>query len=376
MAAYEPPTATYPIFDSLVFQSPNEASLTMAEGDLRYLARQNVATSVASSTTFSGDVSVGSSILDYTTGTGLTIRTTANSESMIMNVLDGSGNTKQKIELNTNHLHLYDNVRLTDSSAPSNFTLFQQSGATCNIDNGNVNSTTINLKTRTSGGGSVTPLSITSTAISVSGNVRYYDRNNPTKYSTLTQADIAFSFQNTSVNNGTVNFEVNTSGGVPVEPLILTSTQALMGVPILLDYTTAPTSGQLGFVAKNSGTASDTAMTSGTVYNLITAGNSIVAGTYSVSIYFRATHTAVAGSIQTLKIGVSISNTGFSGGFNDVVTGSSSIPATAGEIVGQLTQTLYVSATTTFYLLAQMSFTTIVPSTRPSTCYAQWTRIA
>jgi hypothetical protein len=206
-------------------------------------------------------------------------------------------------------------VRLTDRTAPTNFTLLQQSGATCNIDNGNVNSTTINLKTKTSGGASVTPLSLSSTAV-------------------------------------TANF------------------------PITLGYTTQPASSQIGHITKYNGTASATAMVSTTVYNLTTSGNTIPAGTYSVSIYFRATHTAVAGSVQTLKIGISTGNTGFAGGFNDVVVGSASIPAAAGEIVGQLTQTLYVSSTTTFYLLAQMSFTTIVPTTVPSTCSAQWTRIA
>ena len=56
MAAFEPPSATYPIFDSLAFQSVNSASLTIAEADQRYLARQNVATSVATSTSFSGDI--------------------------------------------------------------------------------------------------------------------------------------------------------------------------------------------------------------------------------------------------------------------------------------------------------------------------------
>lgn len=56
MSAYEPPTAIYPIFDSLAFQTPNDASLTIAEGDERYLARKNVATSVATATSFSAEV--------------------------------------------------------------------------------------------------------------------------------------------------------------------------------------------------------------------------------------------------------------------------------------------------------------------------------
>jgi hypothetical protein len=57
MATYEPPTATLPTFDSLVFQTPNSGSLTIAEGDARYLARTNIATSVASLTSFSSAIS-------------------------------------------------------------------------------------------------------------------------------------------------------------------------------------------------------------------------------------------------------------------------------------------------------------------------------
>jgi hypothetical protein len=56
MSAYEPPVADYPIFDSLAFQTPNSASLTLAEGDIRYLARQNIATSIASLTSFAGSI--------------------------------------------------------------------------------------------------------------------------------------------------------------------------------------------------------------------------------------------------------------------------------------------------------------------------------
>jgi len=61
MSAYEPPNPEFePIFNSLAFQGPNEASLTIAEGDERYLARKNVATSVATATSFSSEVAATS----------------------------------------------------------------------------------------------------------------------------------------------------------------------------------------------------------------------------------------------------------------------------------------------------------------------------
>lgn len=56
MAAFEPPTEITPEFNSLFFQTPNVASLSIADADQRYLARKNVATSVASSTAFAGDL--------------------------------------------------------------------------------------------------------------------------------------------------------------------------------------------------------------------------------------------------------------------------------------------------------------------------------
>ena len=88
MSAYEPPTADYPIFDSLAFQAPNSVSITIAEADARYLARNNIATSNASLTSFAGDITVGNSKLDYVSGTGLSINGTANGESIFMNVLN------------------------------------------------------------------------------------------------------------------------------------------------------------------------------------------------------------------------------------------------------------------------------------------------
>lgn len=54
MASYEPPTEIDPIFNSLAFQSPNNVSITKADADLLYLARTGVATSIATTTSFSG----------------------------------------------------------------------------------------------------------------------------------------------------------------------------------------------------------------------------------------------------------------------------------------------------------------------------------
>lgn len=58
MSAYPPPVDNFPIFDSLAFLEPLNATITKAEADASYLARTGVATSSASITSFAGQVQV------------------------------------------------------------------------------------------------------------------------------------------------------------------------------------------------------------------------------------------------------------------------------------------------------------------------------
>jgi len=67
MALYQPPSANLPVFDVLVFSEPNSAILTQEVADERYLARENVATSDATTTQFSGDVTASSFVGNYKT---------------------------------------------------------------------------------------------------------------------------------------------------------------------------------------------------------------------------------------------------------------------------------------------------------------------
>jgi hypothetical protein len=316
MSAYEPPTAEYPIFDSLAFQAPNSASLTLAEADQRYLARQNIATSNASLTAFAGDVTIGN-------------------------------------------------------------TLLQQSTTTLNIDN-QISGSTTNLKTKTAGGVSVTPLSISSTATTINGDVRYVDKIEPSKFSTLAQVDNIFSFQNTSVNGTRVGFEVNTVGGVSVEPLILTSTTALMGVPITLDYTTTPTSGQLGFRTRTNANVA-TAVTNFTIITLITGGFTLNAGTYLITLNGHMTITAVAGTVTQYELGLSTANNSFTGGFVSNVLGTYNVPALgSASVTGQTTQVFNVTPATagTYFFNHRLTFAGIVPTLSTGLTYIEYTRIA
>jgi len=315
MASYEPPVADYPIFDSLVFQSPNSATLTMAEGDLRYLARQNVATSIATTTQFSGDVSVGNSQLDYTSGTGLTIKGTANGESIFMTVLTAGGVTKQKVELNPGHLHLYDAVRITEGTNITQYTTIHQSTATnCDISNLQTNSSTITLRTRTSGGATVTPLQ-------------------------------------------------------------LSSTTSTFNLPITIGYTVAADT-QLGFTGTvvGVGTAS---LTNNTTLTVVSAPSvTLTAGTYLILLCGNNTVSAVGGNLQTYELGLSTVTNSFTGGFQEFALATTTVPAITGRIVGRVQRVFTVTSTTTFFFVHRMVYTGFTVTQQGADSRFQYTRIA
>jgi hypothetical protein len=317
MSAYEPPTATYPVFDSLAFQAPNSASLTLSEADQRYLARQNVATSVASDTQFSGSINVGTTVFDPQVGTGLVIRNQANTEAIYMDVTDNVGGNKQKIELNTNHLHLYDNVRFTDSSATSKYTTLHQNSAT-NFDIANIqtNSSTITLRTKTSGGATVTPLSLSSTTVTPN-------------------------------------------------------------LPITIGYTVAADT-QLGFTGITTGTVAGAILT-GTIYTVGNAPSvTLTAGTYLINLCGNVTTSAVVGYLTSYELGISTVTNSFTGGFNEftLTTANFPNPAVAGRIVGRVTRIFTVPSTAAYFFVHRMTFSGFASTVQGTLSYFQYTRIA
>jgi len=166
MASYPKPSENLPIFDALVFLTPLNATITLAEADAKYLARQDTAVSIAQTTSFSDNITIGNSLLDYIPAQGLQIKPTVNSESVFVRVLNGSGATKQRIECNQTHTHLYDQTRITESVTPANYTSLQQTGTVMDLSNVTT-SGTMTFQTRTSGGAPTTPLSLSSTSIAV-----------------------------------------------------------------------------------------------------------------------------------------------------------------------------------------------------------------
>lgn len=163
MANYPAPIEYQPVFNSQEFLIPLNASISQSEADVRYLARQDVATSIAQTTSFSDNITIGNSLLDYIPAQGLQIKPTVNSEAVFLRVLDGTGATKQRIECNQTHQHLYDQTRLTDSATPTtNYTTLQQSaGGILTLENMESGSTTY-LRNRNAGGLTRTPITLTS----------------------------------------------------------------------------------------------------------------------------------------------------------------------------------------------------------------------
>jgi hypothetical protein len=62
MASYPPPTDNFPIFDALAFLEPLNATITLAQADAKYLARQDIAISIAQTTSFSDNIRIGNSL--------------------------------------------------------------------------------------------------------------------------------------------------------------------------------------------------------------------------------------------------------------------------------------------------------------------------
>ena len=166
MASYPPPTDNFPIFDSLAFTEPLNATITLAQADAKYLARQDIAISIAQTTSFSDNITIGNSLLDYIPAQGLQIKPTTNSEAIFIRALDAGGNTIQRIECNETHTYLYDTTRLTESATPANYSTLQQSGAVLDIYN-TVSNGFMNFRVESSVGAVVTPLIITQPKVTI-----------------------------------------------------------------------------------------------------------------------------------------------------------------------------------------------------------------
>lgn len=491
MSAYEPPTADYPIFDSLAFQTPNSASLTLAEGDIRYLARQNIATSVASLTSFTGGIDTPlintastinftSAILDSNidignnnltnlfptknniaigngvmNGAGLlvgAINNTGIGGSVLTGLTNGDRNVAIGHNIATGITTGSDNIILGSAAAGSTLTTGTNNvilgnsanvsaagaGNSIAIGNGAVATTsTIAIGNAAGGGQAFGAIAIGDSAgkgsqlgnaISIgylagnagqavnsiaignfagggsvqsggaiaigvnAGRVAQGDNavaigNGAGHGTSSAQGDNAIAIGNGAGNGSQVAGSICLSAGTVVNPgnagFFVAPVRSIGGIsttadlqPIYYNTTSRELVSGTPTTVKTVGTAVAAAMTTNVAQSLITGGLSITPGTYIVELFCVATTTAVAGNLILYNISLS-SNVAAPGlPILQPTSNTASVPAVAGQIVGNFTTILTVAATTQYYLWHLAQFTGIVPTSSPSGSYVRTTRIA
>lgn len=366
MSAYEPPTEIDPIFNSLAFQGPNNDSLTTAEADERYLARQNVATSVASATSFSADVAA-------------TSFKSLNSGATIFHIENLAGNDAAMTIRNqrTDHNLFYrqfgttnSHVFTTNGTGTTNLTLSNTANTSSlplNMSNQQINDvsaiTSLNSPTAsmTISNSSANTGGIVIQNANTASNIRYNQFG--------TTASHIFSLSNTATTCLTLSNTVNTSSLLFAfnSDIQLRATQP------------TNTAGYLGYNVKQNGT-NTAAITTGTAYAINSTGLSLAPGVYIFHfLLYNSKLTAGAGDINEIQVGISTSNTNFVGGDTTIIKGFQTYVATASAqvVMGNASLTFSVPSTATYYFLQQASHTigatNLVGTT---TSYWEYTRVA
>jgi hypothetical protein len=365
-AYYEPPTEIDPIFNSLAFQTSNDASLTLAEADLRYLARQNVATSVASATSFTGEVAAPSwtSISSGATTFHLD-NLPGNNASLVIRNQRTDKDTIYR-QLGTTNSHIFQ----TDGTTTTNLTLsktLNTSSLPLNMSNQQIN----DVAALTSLNSPTASMTISNSANNTGGMViQNANTASNIRYNQFgTSASHIFSTNNTATTNLTLSNTMNTS-----------SLPFTFSNSIILQ-TTAPTNtaGYLGYTVKQNGT-NTAAIATATAYNNNATGLSITPGVYVFHfLLYNSKLIAGAGDINEIQVGISTSASSFVGGDTTIIKGFQTYVATASAqvVMGNASLTFSVPTTATYYFLQQASHT--IGATNligTTTSYWEYTRVA
>ena len=391
MSAYEPPTEIDPIFNSLAFQGPNNDSLTTAEADERYLARQNVATSVASATSFSTEVAATSFKSLNSGATNFHIDNLAgNAAPLIIR----NQRTDQNIiyrQLGTTNSHIFQ----TDGVTTTNLTL-------SNTVNTSSRQTIVSLA---SGGSATQTFVVRDTTSSqnlitipatTSGNLGPFCRPGDIQIAAVGSAPgntnlTIMPFSNNTVGirmtdtslligaGGTVSFTPSTNilfNGTNVSVTGLTVFSSNIRLQLSQPTNTVD---YLGYTVKQNATTV-TAITTGVAYNNNATGLSITPGVYIFNIMVNNSKLlAGAGDINVIQAGISTSATNFVGGANTLVMGQQTYAASAAaqDIIGNGSFTFSVPTTATYYFLQQVSHSFgAVNLIGTVNSYWQYTRVA
>ena len=390
-AYYEPPTEIDPIFNSLAFQGPNNDSLTTAEADERYLARQNVATSVASATSFSAEVAATSFKSLNSGATNFHIDNLAgNAAPLVIR----NQRTDQSIfyrQLGTTNSHIFQ----TDGTTTTNLTL-------SNAVNTSSRQTIVSLA---SGGSATQTFVVRDTTSSqnlitipatTSGNLGPFCRPGDIQIAAVGSAPgntnlTIMPFSNNTVGirmtdtslligaGGTVSFTPSTNilfNGTNVSVTGLTVFSSNIRLQLSQPTNTVD---YLGYTVKQNGTTV-TAITTGVAYNNNATGLSITPGVYIFNIMLNNSKLAAgSGDINAIQVGISTSTSNFVGGANTLVMGQQTYAASgaAQDVIGNGSFTFSVPTTATYYFLQQVSHTIgAVNLIGTTNSYWQYTRVA
>jgi len=422
-----------PWYNGIIFNpeffSNNTDTITISYANSTYLRRVGNPTSIATLTTFTGSLLVNGTIQynDLTsqnsafTGAGAlngsytNSNITINGNGKITAISNGSstiptlanvliaGNSAGATSINMNSKNITNGLSISATNLYSNGTYFGNGGNGSAIQIGDVDLAFVNNNSIQIGRGANS--GATSTHNVAIGNYTNSAGNNA--YNT-----IVGSYAMTNCSGGSYNTILGSNAGntiysgsfytcigrgaiagdalthataIGAEAYCPTSNTIALGrstgednILIYNDIilqTTQPTNtaGYLGYnneiFANNIG-----AITSGTIFNNITAGFSLTAGVYLFNICIYDVKT-ISGRLTTLQAGISTSSTSQVGGFSNWVFGHMDYTGGAtNDVIGNISYTFSVPSTATYYFL-QLSTNTIALTNTAET-FIQYTRIA
>lgn len=395
------------------FFSSNTQTITLEYANKTYLKRVGIATSVASSTSFTGEVAAPSftSIssgattfhLDNLPGNNanLIIRNQRTDQNTIYRQLgttnshvfqtNGTGTTNLTLSntLNTFGLPVSINGNLTLSNASPSFRstdtsddlsiqgptgrgiVFYVNGGVTSVNFGSTGIITVPNTLRSVNSGLGTGLTIQNQGSNNGGLILTNDNPN---------SDI-FLRQNSTTRS--IIFQNNTSA---TTMLTLSNTMNTSALPFtfsssIILQTTAPSNiaGYLGYTVKQNA-INVSAIQTGLAYNLNATGLSITPGVYIFNIMVNNSKLlAGAGDINVIQVGISTNIANFVGGATTLVKGQQTYVASAAaqDIIGNGSFTFSVPTTATYYFLQQVSHTFgAVNLIGTVNSYWQYTRVA
>jgi len=392
-AYYEPPTEIDPIFNSLAFRGANDAALTIAEGDERYLARQNVATSVATATSFSAEVAATSWTSLNSGATNFHLDNLAgNNAPLIIRNQRTDQNTFYR-QLGTTNSHIFQ----TNGAATTNLTLsntlntsslpllatFAAAGSATRIIEA-VDSTSGNrfaiIPSTTNGNlgpmcliGDTQIVSIAGSAGASILSISPWTNNTVGIRMTGTQLNIGAGGTTSVAPNSAILFNSSANNAT------VTGTMTFSSDIILRTTQPTNTSGYLGYTVKQNAT-NTAAITTATAYNLNATGLSLTPGVYIFNIMLNNSKLAAgSGDINVIQVGISTGSGSFVGGATTLVMGQQTyaVSGAAQDVIGNGSFTFSVPTTATYYLLQQAAHTIgAVNLIGTTNSYWQYTRVA